>query len=73
MCLDGHVVDPDRGDDDPHDRKEAKGSAFGRRQCGLADRHAVDDQRDRHRHPQRYQRRPLSLHAHPAEQEEERD
>ena len=45
--LDGHVVDPDRRDDDPHDRKEAEGRALSGREDGLIHRHAVDRRGDR--------------------------
>jgi hypothetical protein len=38
----GHVVDPDRVDDDPHDRPQAETRALERRVDGLADRHPVD-------------------------------
>ena len=69
--LDGHVVDPDRHDHDPHDREEAEHGALARGQRGLADRHAVDDQRDEHRHSERDQRRPLRLHLQAAEQHEQ--
>jgi hypothetical protein len=40
--LDGHVVDPDRVDDDPHDREEAERGALRGRQRDLTGRHRVD-------------------------------
>jgi hypothetical protein len=41
-ALDGHVVDPDRRDDDPHDREKAERRPLGGREDGLIYRHAVD-------------------------------
>ena len=51
--LDGHVVDPDRVPDDPHDREQAEARAEHGGVERLADRHRVDDDRDQDRHDQR--------------------
>ena len=66
-------VDPDRVDDDPHDREEAEGRALGAGVERLADRHRVDDERHEDRHQQRPQRRDMSLELQSAEQDEQRD
>jgi hypothetical protein len=71
--LHGHVVDPDRVHDDPHDREEAEDGALRPGVERLADGHLVhgdgDDQRDR----KRDQRGPLRFHLHAAEQDEQSD
>jgi hypothetical protein len=54
-----HVVDPQRVDDNPHDRPQAEGGAFERPLGGLTDRHRVDRDRDDDRDGQRRKRRPL--------------
>ena len=68
--VDRHVVDPERGDDDPHDREDPERGALGRRAQRLADRHAVHG----HRHDQRHRERDQGGHQafiqHRAEQDE---
>ena len=49
----GHVVDPDRVEDDPHDREQAEGGALEAGVERLPDRHRVDDDRDEDRDEQR--------------------
>ena len=56
----GHVVDPDRVDDDPHDREEAEGRALEAHVERLADRHVVDE-RPRRRSRPRARRGPRSM------------
>ena len=66
-------VDPDRVDDDPHDREEAEGRALGAGVERLAHRHGVDDHRHEDRHEQRPQGGDMSLQLESTEQHEQRD
>ena len=50
--LDGEVVDPDRVDDDPHDREEAEGGAEQAAVERVADRHRIHDDGDEDRDDQ---------------------
>ncbi len=66
-------VDPDRVDDDPHDREEAEGRALGAGIERLTHRHRVDDDRHEDRDQQRPQGGDMSLQLESAQQDEQRD
>src|ERR1035441_8649738 len=70
--LHRHVVDPQRVDDDPHDREEAERRTLRAGVESLPERHPVDGDRHHHRHGQGDQRSPLGLHPHTAQQHEQR-
>jgi hypothetical protein len=70
--LDGQVVDPDRVDDDPHDREEAERGALRRAEQGLAHRHAEGGHGDDDRDDQRDETCLPGLHLQHAQQHEER-
>jgi hypothetical protein len=66
------VVDPQGVDDDPHDRPEAERRSLQRGVGSLAERHRIDDERDRDRHHEGDQRRPVRLEAqHPQQYEQD--
>ena len=69
----GHLVHPDRVDDDPQDRKESECRALRAGKHRLADRHAVHDDRDDERNGQRDQRGHPCGHPQHAEQDEQQD
>jgi hypothetical protein len=69
----GHLVDPDRVEDDPHDREDAERGAERRRVGGLPDRHAVDGHGDHQRDRERGEPRPLGRHLEAPEKHEQRD
>jgi hypothetical protein len=69
----GHVVDPDRVDDDPHDREQAERRSLDARVERLAYRHRVDDDRNQDRDRQRAQRGDVRLQPQATEQHEQGD
>ncbi len=70
-CGVRHVEDPQRVDDDPHDRPEAEHRPFQSSVPGLPDRHRVDGQRDHDRDAERHQCSPVRFHPHHAEEHEQ--
>src|SRR5882757_9659643 len=72
-CRDGHLVDPDRVDDDPQDREETERGALGPGKEGLPDGHPVDRDGDHDAYGERYQRRYPGGDPQRAEQDEEQE
>src|SRR5882757_1610415 len=72
-CRDGHLVHPDRVDDDPQDREEPERGALGPGKEGLPDGHPVDRDGDHDAHRERYQRRYPGGDLQRAEQDEEQE
>ena len=72
-AFDGHAVDPDRVDDDPHDREQSEGRPLEAGVQGLAERHVVDHDGHQERHGQADQRGPLGRHANDADEHEEHE
>jgi hypothetical protein len=60
----GHGVDPDRVDDDPHDREQSEDRALGAGVERLSDGHRVDDDGHQERDRQRPQGGDVGLQAH---------
>ena len=68
----GHVVDPERVPDDPHDREQPEHGAEQRAVDRLAEGHGVHRDGDDERHEQCSDRRLVGLALEAAEQDEER-
>jgi hypothetical protein len=68
-----HVEDPDRVDDDEHDREQPEDGALGAGVECLPEGHRVDDDRDQERHRQRPDGGDMGLQLEPAQQHEQRD
>jgi hypothetical protein len=68
----GHVVNPDRIDDDPHDRENAEGRTLGGGAQGLPRGHVIDEDCYREGNGEGDEPSPLRLHLERAEEHEDR-
>jgi hypothetical protein len=66
-----HLIQPDRGEHDPHDRIQAEHRALGGRQHGQADRHAIGGDRDDDRNNDGRKIGPVRLPAQHTQQNED--
>ena len=68
----GELVEPDRGDDDPHDREQPEGESLRRRQSGESDGHSVGGDRNDESDADGGQSGPMGLPLQCAEGDEDR-
>jgi hypothetical protein len=68
-----HLVEPDRREDDPHDRKQAEDRTLGGGERGQAEWHAVGDDGHEDRDAEGGQAGPVRLPSQHAEQDEDRE